>query len=95
MKYIIFRTSDYRLQHKPCKNSLLHKYIGDLVRDDEDDILWIYYLELNSIDEVMNLKNEVGKIIIHLETASDHWRFGEFVEDDSFGLIEIYDNYRE
>jgi len=95
MKYVIFRTTDWDLKCKPCESAELYK--SRLKSwDDEEDRKFIYSVELNTIDDVTALIKEVGKIIIHMESAHEHYKFEDFIhEDDWLGVIEIYDDYRE
>ena len=57
MKFDIYRTSDYSCSKKPCK-----KAVKDEARS--NDYIATYTIEINSLEELLALKEEVSEIII-------------------------------
>lgn len=82
MKFYISRTSDPFNENSPCDNAIL--------LNPNRDVSWenpIYGIEINSLEELMELKNKVGDIIIS-EAYYDDISYSPYE-------IEIYDDYRE
>jgi hypothetical protein len=70
MKFQVVRTS--RNQEKPCENAVLEKtQYGEC-----------WFIEINTINELMDLKKECGELILTTEY-------------DDMETIEIYDDLRE
>lgn len=82
MKFRIKRTSDFfAVENKPSKNA----YGGKPLKEDSDKHIW--YIDINTVEDLIQLRDEVEEPLI-INTA---W------EDELNGMpeIEIYDDYRE
>lgn len=67
MKFRIYRTSDFNEENKPCEQAQF------------DDILGYWFIHLDTMNNIVSLKEEVGDIIIK----------------EGYNEIEIYDEDRE
>lgn len=74
MKFDIYRTSSCLGSEKPCEGA-----VKDEARS--NNYFTTYTIEINSLEELIALKEEVGDIII--------------ADNDDNQVIEIYDDYRE
>lgn len=101
MKLLIYKLSDYRMVKniEEYKKKYIHyKHFEEEELYNGSDEFNLFYLELNSIEELYNLiYGETGKILL----LKDHYcsLYSCFVpdEDKNFfdGIIEIYDTWRE
>ena len=82
MKFIVYRTSDYKGTNiQPCDEAVLEN------REDLEDetYFWaIWTVEIESIEALCEFCNKYGDVIIHPKQ-----------EDEEFPSLEIYDGYRE
>lgn len=81
MIFNIYRTSNviFSENKPPCDKA----FIKEFERRGKD-----WFIELNTLEDLLNLKEEVGEPVI----IDDFWK------DDNIGVkysIEIYDDYRE
>ena len=77
MIFRITRTSNYS-----SENPRVSKQFK--IFDDEE----YWYIEINSLEELIELKDDTGKLILETEWDDD-------VSDEVKNRIEIYDDYRE
>ena len=80
MKFRIKRTSDWFSEERPCAGA---KFISE---DDDGRKLWT--IEINTIEELLTLREQIGEDLILGWTSNDE-------PEDIMGAIEIYDSYRE
>ena len=81
MNFIIIRSSDIFSEKPPCENA---KLLTPDAKEYEDKT---YGITINSLEELIKLKKEVGHSII----ISNHFGEHDFADME----IEIYDTYRE
>lgn len=83
MKFKVTRTSIWNDEISPCKEANRINERGYIQREfPNDSIGW--FIEINSLEELMNFKNRYGDIVI-----TNCW------ENQNITEIEIYDTYRE
>lgn len=70
------------------KHNLEIKIVEDLV--DKDDTCEVFYITISSLEELLQLKQEVGTSIILCDSHYD--ALTNYYEEPT---IEIYDSYRE
>ena len=82
MKFRIKRTSNWDGEEKPCEKA----YGGEHLGGRADDVR-VWYIDINTLDELIALRNEVENELI----------IGTTWEKELNGMpeIEIYDDYRE
>lgn len=82
MKFRIKRTSNWDGEEKPCENA----YGGEHLGGRADDVR-VWYIDINTLDELIALRNEVENELI-IDTTWEK-------ELNGIPEIEIYDDYRE
>ncbi len=82
MKFHIKRTSDFFERKQPCEGAALLK----VSEFDDEERFWV--IEINTLEELINLRDKVGNDLI-LRWTDEKELGGEMRE------IEIYDDYRE
>lgn len=82
MKFRIRRTSDFFERKQPCEGAEFLK-VSEI-----DDEKWFWVIEINTLEELINLRDNVGNDLI-LRWPYEKELGGEMRE------IEIYDDYRE
>lgn len=84
MKFIVERTSDYAGETAPCVGAKEEIIICRWLNGREfPKKRWV--IEIDSFEELMKLKEENGQLIIG----------EEYIGQDRYQKIEIYDTYRE
>lgn len=82
MKFRIERTSNCDGEEKPCEKA----YGGEHLGGRADDVR-VWYIDINTLDELIALRDEVENELI-VGTAQEK-------ELNDMPNIEIYDDYRE
>ena len=82
MKFRIKRTSNWGGEEKPCEKAYGGKHLGGRA----DDVR-VWYIDINTLDELIALRDEVENELI-VGTANEK-------ELNDMPEIEIYDDYRE
>lgn len=80
MKFKVERTSMKNMVLKPCKEA----YEGNILWIGINEYLKCWYIDINSLEELLKFEEKYGEIII---TTS--------IFDNKTPTIEIYDYYRE
>lgn len=80
MKFKVERTSSRSMELKPCKEA----YEGNILWIGNDKYIKCWYVDINSLQELLDFAEKYGDIII-----------GTSYEYGKTPMIEIYDDYRE
>lgn len=84
MKFIVYRTSDYKGTNiQPCDEAVLENKEDEL-RENEIYFWATWTVEIESLEALCAFCNKYGDVIIHPKE-----------EDEEFPSLEIYDGYRE
>lgn len=81
MKFRIKRTSDWFSEESPCDGAYMIK-----LSEDGEQKFWA--IEINTIEELISLRDKIGDDLIL------GWTYEDELED-RLRQIEIYDTYRE
>ncbi|MBO7732502.1 MAG: hypothetical protein J6S67_08110 [Methanobrevibacter sp.] len=101
MKFNIERTSSTLYNHKKPINDVRVKEVGavyDILDYPNKDKIWskIYTIEINSLEELVELVNTYGKIIIG-ENLKERGQY-DYLDPQPYTekyFLEIYDDWRE
>lgn len=100
MKFIIYYTTDYNYPNgKPKLNEKLFLLSFEKY-DYYDEDVFVWYIELNSMEDFAKLYDEVGTFILSFDKEDLTWKADKAYEEKDKALyrypsIEIYNGYRE